>query len=353
MNLNDAVLLAAWYQDHKRDLPWRDTGSPYHVWVSEIMLQQTRIEAVKPKYERFMQELPDIASLAECPEDKLMKLWEGLGYYARARNLKKCAIVLMKEYQGRLPADYDALLHLPGIGPYTAGAIASISFGIAVPAVDGNVLRVLSRYGENTADVRLPSVHQEAEQIVKNIFSQKHDPSFVKAFNQGLMELGETLCIPNGTPACSQCPLSAECLACCHGSWDRIPVRSALGQRKIVERTLYIIRDGKSFLLHKRPGRGLLAGLYEFPGINGFQDEKAVLRQVEKLGLVPLHIRTLPEAKHIFTHLEWHMHAYEVMCAETDLTLRDDWTLATKKELADLAVPSAFKTYLDWYSLHD
>lgn len=352
MKLTDAVNLADWYQTHKRNLPWRDTGNPYHVWVSEIMLQQTRIEAVKPKYEHFMQELPDIASLAACPEDRLMKLWEGLGYYARARNLQKCAIVLMRDFHGELPADEDALKHLPGIGPYTAGAIASISFGIGVPAVDGNVLRVLSRYVENEEDVRLPSVRQEAEKAIRTVFEQDHYPSFVKAFNQGLMELGETICTPNGTPSCSHCPLCMSCLASSHGSWDHIPYRSSLKDRRIVERTLYIIKDGQRFLLHKRPMRGLLAGLYEFPAMDGFADEKKILHQVETLGFAPVHIRALPEARHVFTHLEWHMHAWEIQCAQADLALPSDWILVTKKELANCAVPSAFKTYLDWYSLH-
>ncbi|MBQ1809987.1 MAG: A/G-specific adenine glycosylase, partial [Erysipelotrichaceae bacterium] len=236
----DARTLAVWYRENKRPLPWRDTGDPYHVWISEIMLQQTRIEAVKEKYLRFMKELPDIASLAECPEDDLMRLWEGLGYYSRARNLKKCAQLLIKEYDGRLPADYEKLVSLPGIGPYTAGAVASIAFGLPCPAVDGNVMRVISRRCGIREDVRLPSTEKAVRELLLPLYQDVRSGDL----NQGLMELGETLCLPKDRFRCAACPLREHCFAFRNDLTSQIPFRSASKRRRIVKRTLAVIRLG-------------------------------------------------------------------------------------------------------------
>lgn len=353
INVEDARNLASWYEKNKRELPWRDTGNPYDVWISEIMLQQTRIEAVKPKFVLFRNELPDIQSLAEVDEDRLMRLWEGMGYYSRARNLKKCAEVLVRDYEGKLPSDYDTLRKLPGIGPYTAGAIASIAYGKAVPAVDGNVMRVLARYLEIPDDIRNPKTKKSFESMISDLFQKKNDPVFVKNFNQGLMELGEVICVPNGTPHCDECPWKDACLARLHNLTDQIPYRSALKKRKIVDRTLFILRDGNQFLLRKRPDHGLLAGLYEFPGTDQKLSSSEVLKKVEEAGIIPVHIRQLPDSKHVFTHLEWHMTAYEIQTEEIEKVRDDRCILADKKELSSLAIPSAFHTYIEWYSLRD
>lgn len=353
ITVNDALALASWYTENKRALPWRDTNDPYDVWLSEIMLQQTRIEAVREKFILFRKELPTIEALASCKEDRLMRLWEGLGYYNRARNLQKCAKVIQSQYDGHLPNDYDALLSLPGIGPYTAGAIASIAFSIAVPAVDGNVLRVVARYHKDMRDVRDPLVKKETEEMIQHLFQHEEVRNAASLFNQGLMELGETICLPKGTVRCDNCPWHKSCLAHKEKMVDVIPHRSANKERKIIHRTLLVIRDGNRFVLHKRPASGLLAGLYEFIGIDKTLSASEALKETEKLGFHALHMKKLPSSKHIFTHLEWHMNAYEIRCEEIEELPGSDYIAKEKKELAHMAVPSAFKTYLDWYNLRD
>ena len=344
--------LVSWYDKNKRKLPWRDTGNPYDVWISEIMLQQTRIEAVRDKYALFRKELPTIQDLAACEDDKLMRIWEGLGYYSRARNLKKCAQILVEKYEGKLPADVEKLKSLPGIGPYTAGAIGSICFGLPVYAVDGNVLRVLARYFEIRDDVRDLKTVSEIRDTLRSIYENKEPSPFFSALNQGLMELGETLCVPNGLPRCGDCPLKNRCRTHAKGCYEEIPYRSPLKPRKIINRTLLVIRDGDSFQLHKRSASGLLAGLYEFPGVDQTLTKEEVEKETEKMNFEPLCIKALPDSKHIFTHLEWHMKAYEITVSEIH-SKGSSYVLANKKELSQLAIPSAFKTYIDWYSLRD
>lgn len=345
-----ALSLTNWYQKNKRTLPWRDTDDPYAVWVSEIMLQQTRIEAVIPKYQTFMNELPAIPTLADCPEDHLMRLWEGLGYYSRARNLQKCARILVRDYHGKLPQDYPALVSLPGIGPYTAGAIASLAFDQPVMAVDGNVLRILSRLSEDTRNVRDPSVKKELSLSIQPVYSLSEYPGFFRDFNEGLMELGETVCLPKGTPDCAHCPWQMYCWANLHHNFA-MPYLAPLQKRRIEKRTLLIIRDEDgNFLLHKRPDTGLLADLYEFIGIDGYVREDDILKLCKVRNLVVMQIQELPASIHVFSHLEWHMHAYEItveMIPETP----SDYTVCTKKEMADLAIPSAFAKYKKYYSL--
>ena len=265
------------------------------------MLQQTRVEAVKPYFERFTRELPDICALAECPEEKLLKLWEGLGYYNRVRNMQIAAQTVMEQYGGELPADYEQLLQLKGIGNYTAGAIASIAYGIPVPAVDGNVLRVIMRLTGDDSDIMKQSVKTKVERALLPVMPENE----AGAFNQALMELGATICVPNGAPNCEACPWKTFCSAGLEGSYDRLPVKSKAKARKIEHRTILLIRDGEHVVLQKRSKKGLLAGLYEFPNYLAEYSEEEALEKVRELHLHPLRIRKLPDAKHIFSGAAW------------------------------------------------
>ena len=239
--------LLDWYDENKRSLPWRENKNPYEIWVSEIMCQQTRVEAVKPYFARFLSELPTVEALAQCPQEKLMKLWEGLGYYNRVRNMQKAARQVMEHYQGLLPADYEALRGLAGIGNYTAGAIASIAYGIPVPAVDGNVLRVVSRVTESREDIAKQSVRRRIEQEIQEMIPKERPGDY----NQALMELGALVCIPNGQAKCSQCPLKEICLAGLHGTVDSLPIKSTGKSRRIEERTVLVIQDGSRAAIRK------------------------------------------------------------------------------------------------------
>ena len=225
--------LLSWYEENKRDLPWRRDPSPYHVWVSEIMLQQTRVEAVKGYYERFLSALPGIEDLAACPENKLLKLWEGLGYYNRVKNMQKAAKEIVLKYNKEIPADYEKILALPGIGSYTAGAVSSIAFGLKKPAVDGNVLRVISRITENGDDILKQSVKKRVEQELEAVMPEDRPG----AFNQSLMELGATVCIPNGMAKCSDCPVSHLCKARANGTVLEYPKKASKKKRRIEEKT--------------------------------------------------------------------------------------------------------------------
>ena len=349
--------LVQWYETNKRTLPWRDTGDAYDVWLSEIMLQQTRVEFVKERFIHFKEVLPDIVSLAECNDDQLMKLWEGMGYYSRARNLKKCADIVCAQYNGVLPDEYHELLKLPGIGFYTAGAIASIAYNKPVPSVDGNVMRVLARRLNEERDIRRDDVKKEYFLLLQAFYDQYYPslktdyPSLPSSLTQALMELGALVCVPNGVPKCQVCPWKDICQAHVNNTTDRIPYRSPLRSRKTVNRTILVIRDEKRFLLHKRPEKGLLAGLYEFIGIEESVSKTQALSCTETLGLEPLRIKPLPDSVHIFSHVEWHMKAFEVMVAEIESLPGSDYLLLTKKELQQFAVPSAFHAYKEYYDL--
>ena len=292
--------LLFWYQKNKRSLPWRDQPTPYRVWVSEIMLQQTRVEAVKPYFERFLSQLPSIQALASCPEDRLLKLWEGLGYYSRARNLQKAARLLVEQYGGQLPADYRQLTALPGIGDYTAGAIASIAFGIAVPAVDGNVLRVISRILCCGDDIGLPQTKQSFRQLLLPVVPQHSAGDF----NQALMELGATVCLPSSA-RCLLCPLAALCRAHQEGCTQQYPVKAPKKARQIQQRTLFAIlcrtAEGTFTLLHRRPDSGLLAGLWEIPSVEGAlteeQAQQAAAQLLEPFGLSVLSVQPQKPAR--------------------------------------------------------
>lgn len=343
--------LLDWYPSHARVLPWREDASPYRVWVSEIMLQQTRVEAVKPYFERFMEALPNIASLAECPEDRLLKLWEGLGYYNRVRNMQAAAVTMMKEHDGKLPPDYNALLKLKGIGHYTAGAIASIAYGIPAPAVDGNVLRILMRVSEDSSDIMKQSVKTETEQLLLPVIPKEQ----AGMFTQAMMELGATICVPNGEPKCTECPWQPYCLACRHQTYAGLPCKGKPKPRKIEQKTVLVIRDGEKVLLHRRPKRGLLAGMYEIPNLEGHLSREEVTHYVEQMELVPLKIEPLEEAKHIFSHIEWQMTGYMIRVAQLDdLSGPEAGYVFAEAEVSEqkYAIPSAFARYTKYMNIH-
>jgi A/G-specific adenine glycosylase len=335
--LEQAVVpLLQWYNESARSLPWREDHSPYRVWVSEIMLQQTRVAAVIDYFQRFMTALPTVADLAQVPEDTLLKLWQGLGYYNRARNLKKAAQIIVADFGGEMPADYEKIVSLPGIGDYTAGAIASIAYGIPVPAVDGNVLRVVSRILGDARDISQVSTKKAVRELLQAVMP-KDAPG---AFNQSLMELGALVCLPNGAPLCVQCPVREMCTAYRDGRTDELPVKAAKKARRIEERTVWLIFCGNYVALRRRANKGLLAGLWEFP--NELTDS------IE--GIEQWHIESESQAfagagKHIFTHIEWHMRAIQVETKQT--TLPEGWVWASREELErDYAVPNAFQSFL-------
>lgn len=333
--------LLAWYDGHARILPWRENPEPYRVWISEIMLQQTRVEAVKPYFQRFMEALPDVEALAQVSEEKLLKLWEGLGYYNRARNLQKAAQMMMDCHGGQLPASYEELLKLPGVGSYTAGAIASIAYGIPVPAVDGNVLRVLSRVLASPEDILKQSVKKQMEADLLKVMPSDR----ASAYNQGLIEIGAIVCIPNGQPKCGECPLASICLARKQGLLDSIPYKTPKKPRRIEERTILLIESDTRIAIQKRPETGLLASLYEFPNLEGWLTAEQIEEQVKTMGGQTVTIEPLPSAKHIFSHVEWHMVGYKVKLAGE---LPSEYLSAKKEEIRTrYPLPNAFRTYTE------
>ena len=328
-------LLVPWFLREKRDLEWRNNPTPYRVWISEIMLQQTRVEAVKPYYDRFLAELPDIASLATVDETRLLKLWEGLGYYRRVRNLQAAAKIIVQEYGGVFPDDYESVRNLPGIGDYTTGAILSIAFGKPFPAVDGNVLRVVTRLAASRADIDAPKVRKELTSALAAVYPEGQ----CSEFTQALMELGATVCLPNGEPICAVCPLAGICLASKQGLTDEIPVRKAKAARPVKEFAVVVLRDGAGrFAIRRRPETGLLAGLYEFPNLEGRPDETAL-----KKAFHAREIRKAGTAGHVFTHVEWAMTLY--LAVTDDPPPGFEWAArdALQKRTA---IPSAFKAAL-------
>ena len=474
--------LLNWFKDHARVLPWRNEPTPYRVWVSEIMLQQTRVEAVKPYFDRFLKELPDVAALSDCPEEKLLKLWEGLGYYNRVRNMQIAAQTVMENYHGELPADYEALTKLKGIGHYTAGAIASIAFGIPVPAVDGNVLRVISRVTEDDADIMKASVRTAMEKDLLEIMPENRAGAFNQAlmelgatvclpngaplceacpwkevcraqksgrwrelpvkskakarriedrtvlvikadyealtklkgighytagaiasiafgipvpavdgnvlrvisrvteddadimkasvrtamekdlleimpenragaFNQALMELGATVCLPNGAPLCEACPWKEVCRAQKSGRWRELPVKSKAKARRIEDRTVLVIKAEDKVLLHKRANKGLLAGLYEFPNVEGHLKEEEVITYLKKMGLSPIRLKKLEDSRHIFSHIEWHMTGYAVQIDETEQEYQNMLFVDVKETEEQYPIPAAFSRYTGYMNI--
>lgn len=334
-----AAPLIEWFDANRRELPWRQDHDPYHVWVSEIMLQQTRIEAVMRYYERFMHALPDLVSLAGVPDDRLLKLWEGLGYYSRARNLKKAAQVIVTEYGGVFPQRYEQLRKLPGIGDYTAGAIASICFNEKVPAVDGNVLRVIARLTGSRENVLLPQVRKETSLRLQAIL-----PDESGKFNEGLMELGELVCLPNGAPDCVHCPLSALCTACRDDLADELPVRIKKMRRKAQEKTVFLLRSPSGRIaVEKRPAEGLLSGMYQLPNVDGFYPDEQLTELLTEWGVQPEQLCFHKEAKHVFTHIDWFMRGYTVQTAAQP----ERFLWVTQEELhSAYPLPTAFRKLL-------
>ena len=343
LKLPDLSPLLPWYRQNARDLPWRHTRDPYRIWVSEIMLQQTRVEAVLPYYHRFLNALPDIPALAAAPEALLLKLWEGLGYYSRVRNMQKAARTIMTEYGGVFPRDFDTVCDLCGIGDYTAGAICSFAFDLPYPAVDGNVLRVAARllaYGE---DIRKPA----AKKALRAAVAAAQPKSNPADFNQAVIELGATVCIPNGAPHCEQCPLASVCRAHGEGCETDFPYKSKPAPRRIEERTVLILREGDRVALRRRPDTGLLAGLFEPVCLTGHKTAEEIASLCAANGARPLRIAPLGAAKHVFSHIEWHMVGYEVILLDGASKKCPDGVFFAPRDEIDrrFALPSAYRAY--------
>lgn len=344
MRTEEQVLIAMfealipWYEAHKRELPWRQDREPYHVWLSEIMLQQTRVEAVKEYYRRFVTALPTIPDLAEAPEEQILKLWEGLGYYNRVRNLQKAAQTICAEYTGVFPSEYAQIRSLSGIGDYTAGAIASICFDAPTPAVDGNVLRVYSRLLADDANIDLQTTKKRITRKLQETYPQKN-PGIA---TQALMELGATVCVPNGAPRCDVCPVAEICQARKQDTWRNLPVRSEKKKRKIVDKTVFVLLTEDTVALHKRSASGLLAGMWEFPNVDTKLDKQEAVTQVTGWQTEPVDLLMQTSYTHIFSHVEWHMTAYYIRCRKTN----KKWKWVTKESLDETyALPSAFRPF--------
>lgn len=338
--LHDALQkLLDWYAQNARVLPWRQSPTPYHVWISEIMLQQTRVEAVKAYYTRFIARYPDIASLADADPDELSKYWEGLGYYSRMRNLHRCARVLCDQYGGILPQSYEELLKLPGIGSYTAGAIASIAYGKPVPAVDGNLLRVLSRLLADPSPIDDPKTKQNCFALLSEVM-----PDDAGSCNQALMDLGATICLPNGAPLCESCPVRDCCKAFQSGIQQTLPVRKPKKQRRIEQITFLLIQTPDGFLLHKRPDTGLLASLWEYPNLPGKLTPEQVTAYCSDRRINMESVKPLPDKKHIFTHIEWQITGYYITARR--FAPGENEVFASEAQIrAEYAIPTAFDQY--------
>ena len=329
--------LLPWYEADHRALPWRMDREPYHIWLSEIMLQQTRVEAVKGYYARFLDAIPTIETLAQAEDELLYKLWEGLGYYSRVRNLKKAAQVIVDQYEGRFPQQHDQVLTLPGIGAYTAGAICSIAFGQKTPAVDGNVLRVIARLTEDPTPIDLPAYKKQVQNALEAVY-----PDRAGEFTQALMELGATLCGPNWKPQCEKCPCRSLCGGAIHGTAERFPVKKPKTQRRIEERTVFILSCDGRYGIKKRPDGGLLAGLWQFPDTDGWLEPEQALQTVADMGLRPKELYRQIHRKHIFTHIQWQLRGYYIEVAEPVGELR--WLSAEEIE-KEAALPTAYRQF--------
>lgn len=340
--------LVEWYCKQKRDLPWRKDITAYKVWVSEIMLQQTRVEAVKPYYARFLSAFPTIRHLAEAEEDLLLKMWEGLGYYNRVRNMQKAAQQVMVDYHGEFPNSYEEIRGLTGIGNYTAGAIASFAFGIPKPAVDGNVLRVISRLTASYEDIMKASVRERVEEELEELIPA----DAASDFNQGIIELGAIVCVPNGAPKCNECPLAYLCKAHEKGIELELPVKSKAKERRIEKKTVFIFQDGDHVAIKKRPTKGLLAGLYELPNVEGHLTEDEAIEYSKQIGLSPLRIQKLEDGKHIFSHVEWQMIGYRIRVDELEKSCTQKMLFIHPEEIqAEYPIPAAFETYVKYVEI--
>ncbi len=325
----------SWYDSNQRVLPWRESRDPYHIWISEIMLQQTRVETVIPFYNRFIKTLPNINALAKASEDLLYKLWEGLGYYSRVRNLKKAANQIISDFNGELPQDRKELETLLGIGPYTSGAISSIAFNKRNAAVDGNVLRIFARLYKIEESIKDISVKNDIKDKVETLLPH----SRIGDFNQGLMEIGATICLPNGQPKCVLCPLNENCEAFRLGKTSKIPIKNTKKKTPVYNKTVLLLTYGDKYAIEKRPDTGLLQSMYQFPLLEGHLDESQVQELFKENSL---DIKRLENSKHKFSHLSWNMIAYKALLSEKI----DSYIYASKEEINNtISIPSAFKVY--------
>lgn len=325
--------LLTWYGSAARDLPWRRTRDAYAVWVSEIMLQQTRVTAVLPYYARWMAALPDVHALAKVDDEALHKLWEGLGYYSRARHLKEAAIAIEERFAGQVPLTYEELLTLPGVGDYTAGAVASIAGNQPVPAVDGNVLRVYARLYGDSRDVSDTKTRTAVREALLAILPNDRPGTF----NQAMMELGATVCLPNGKPNCESCPVSPFCEGYRTGQAEALPVKKPKKQRRVEEKTVFALERDGAVLSLRRPETGLLAGLWQLPETEGLLTASQAAEQLARWGLTPVGDLLFYRRKHVFTHVEWHMQV--CAAAVTGETLPPGW-VPLKEEYA---LPTAYR----------
>lgn len=332
--------LLDWYEEVKRDLPWRRTRDPYKIWVSEVMLQQTRVETVIPYWNRFVELFPTIEALADAPEPDVLKAWEGLGYYSRVRNLQKGAQVVRDQFGGRVPDTLDEISTLPGVGPYTAGAILSIAYDVDVPAVDGNVFRVLSRIFLIEEDIMKPKTRRTFEGLAEFLIP----PGRAASFNQGLMELGATVCIPKN-PRCHSCPVKEHCRALEEGVQEELPVKEKKKPPRPVDMTAALLRDGDRVLIRKRPDKGLLAGMWEFPGgerVEGMSLEDSLITHLtEAFGVTVEPQRLFAQVQHTFSHLQWDMRVFECAITQGQVRESDDVKWVPVGELEEYAFPVA------------
>lgn len=327
-----------WYDSNQRSLQWRDSRNPYHIWISEIMLQQTRVETVLPYYFRFIKQLPDIKSLASASEDMLYKLWEGLGYYSRVRNLKFAANQIMNEHNGEIPEDRKTLETLKGIGPYTSGAISSIAFGNRNAAVDGNVLRVFARFLTIKESIKDVSVKKDIKGKVEQLLPVDR----VGDFNQALMEIGATVCVPNGQPKCEICPLNKMCKAYEQGIENEIPIKVKAKKVPIRKKTVLVIKWNNLYAIEKRPDEGLLRSMYQFPLLEGHMSASEIKHSIFK---DILSIKKLRNSVHKFSHLKWDMVAYEITVKEK----MKEYIFVSDEEIENnYSIPSAFKAYKEY-----
>ena len=331
--------LLPWYDREHRDLPWRGDNNPYHIWLSEIMLQQTRVEAVKGYYARFLSALPTIASLATADDELLHKLWEGLGYYSRVRNLKKAAQKIVSAHNGVFPRRYEDVRALSGIGDYTAGAICSIAFNQPTPAVDGNVLRVISRLTDDDTPIDLPAYKQKVQRNLAQVYPQQAGD-----FTQALMELGATVCGPNRKPDCEKCPCRDFCKGRKSGKAEVLPVKRPKMSKKIQEMTVFILNCDNRYAVEKRPSKGLLAGLWQFPNVPGKMSPEEALGVLAQKGWHPKEIFRQVDRSHIFTHIRWEMRGYYISVAEEDPAYA--W-LEAEEIVSQVALPTAFRQFWD------
>lgn len=342
MNLDREIVnpLLKWYDQNARILPWREEPTAYRVWISEIMLQQTRVSAVKPYYDRFMKALPDVEALSSVDDEKLLKLWEGLGYYNRARNLKIAANQVIDQHDGKLPADYEKLLSLNGIGEYTAGAIASIAYQIPVPAVDGNVLRVITRIMGDESDILKASTKKVITKALTEIMPKDRPGDF----NQALMELGAVVCVPNGAPHCDACPWKELCRSLKEDLIYKIPVKTPKKPRRIEEKTVFLLEYQGKIALRKRPSKGLLAGLWEFPNEDSMLSDTKMQERLMKWQVQNYKMDETRKAKHIFSHVEWHMAGFYVECQQKPKIENLVWIDREILE-KEYAIPAAFEAF--------